>query len=165
MRGGCQSPSRTASSPPRTRKRPPPAAIAAGDAALYCSYCSGSVTSVSTMTYAAMAGLYARDRGAGQAPRRAKRQDGNGPADLARSEGLESALGLRRAAVPQLAASRGREFWRRHPGRTAAYSKRRQAVAFGLGRTLVNGLHASNGTHRSIDRTPGLYSIASNPVS
>src|SRR5215468_4943999 len=32
-------------------------------------------------------------------------------------------------------------------------SKRRQAVAFGLGRTLVNGLHASNGTHRSIDRT------------
>src|SRR5262245_5153848 len=61
MRGGCQSPSRTANSPPRTRKRPPPAAIAAGDAALYCSYCSGSVTSVSTMTYAGMARLYARD--------------------------------------------------------------------------------------------------------
>src|SRR5262249_56559912 len=117
------------------------------------------------MTYAAMAGLYAGDQGAGQGPRRAKRQDGNGPADLARSEGLESALGLRRAAAPQLAASRGRNSGEGIRVERLPTSKRRQAVAFGLGRTLVNGLHASNGTHRSIDRTPGLYSIASNPVS
>src|SRR3954447_11581525 len=58
-RFGCQSPSRTVISPPRTRNRPPPAAIAPGDAALYCSYCLGSVMSVSTMTYAGMAGPYA----------------------------------------------------------------------------------------------------------
>src|SRR3954447_9926049 len=51
---GCQSPSRTVISPPRTRNRPPAAAIAPGDAALYCSYCSGSVMSVSTMRYAGM---------------------------------------------------------------------------------------------------------------
>src|SRR3954465_9357202 len=58
-RFGCQSPSRTVLSPPRPRNRPPAAAIAPGDAALYCSYCSGSVMSVSTIRYAGMGGIYA----------------------------------------------------------------------------------------------------------
>src|SRR5262245_30782785 len=58
-RDGVQSPSSTASSPPRTTKRPPPPATAAGEAALYCSYWSGSWMSVSTMTYAGMRALYA----------------------------------------------------------------------------------------------------------
>src|SRR3954469_15994143 len=53
-RFGCQSPARTVLSPPRTRNRPPAAAIAPGEAALYCSYCSGSVMSVSTIRYAGM---------------------------------------------------------------------------------------------------------------
>lgn len=44
---------------------------AAGDAALYCSYCSGSMTSVSTMTYAGMAELYARDMERPGRPRQA----------------------------------------------------------------------------------------------
>src|SRR5437870_13309396 len=58
-RVGAQSPSSSFMAPPRTRKRPPYASTAGPAASRYAAYCSGSVTSESTITYAGMRGLYA----------------------------------------------------------------------------------------------------------